>query len=426
MCSKKRKKTVKANDSTVSHPCVVSASSRRVATARKRIWEIDDRLHCSILGTCLTIGELRRIVHRVGLDLNAETTDYELHSVFVNVVESKNQISRLVDKALEKKHHRTLSKFRRCASVDALADLWRTAMASGDVAGAYWGLMSHPLLNDDLHKLAFGDVHMLSHVLGASRNTTRQLLQKTENTLVEKEQKLALTKQVFRKRLRHRDARIDTLQKELAALKDVEWRLALAHNTIFEMRRASGVAKLETERRELSSALKKEQQNHMLADAALLRLGDELADKTVENRNLQKELAALKSENAALEQLLERSVGCPNERTDCEHVVHSGEEKLCGRKIMYIGGRDNLVPHYRQLVHSLGGNLIHHDGWISQSIDGIRKSLDNVDMVVCPVDCVSHGACQQIKAACKHRAVPFIPLRSSGLSSLARGIQEYA
>ncbi|MBN2529497.1 MAG: DUF2325 domain-containing protein [Deltaproteobacteria bacterium] len=383
-------------------------------------------MHCSILGTCLTIGDLKRIVNRLGLEVDNETTDYELHSVFVNAVATRNQISRLVDKLLEKKHQRTLRVFRRCDTETELKLLWQQEVVSGDVKGAYWALMSHRLLNDELRKLAFGDVHMLSHVLAASRNTTRQQLAKAESQLVEKEQKLSLTKQVFRKRLRDRDARIDELQKSLTALKDVERKLALAHNTIFEIRKDSGVAKLESRLLELSESLRKEKQNNQLADATLSRIGDELVAKTLENRRINQKLIGLTNENKALEQLLTQTVGCPNAQDYCEHQIHLGDGSLCGRKIMYIGGRDNLIPHYRQLIHFLGGDLIYHDGWMSQSIDGLKKSLDNVDLVVCPVDCVSHGACQQIKAACKNKAVPFVPLRSLGLSSLARGISEYA
>ena len=32
---------------------------------RKRLWELDPTLHCSIIGTCLTQGELREILRRI-------------------------------------------------------------------------------------------------------------------------------------------------------------------------------------------------------------------------------------------------------------------------------------------------------------------------------------------------------------------------
>ena len=34
-------------------------------------------------------------------------------------------------------------------------------------------------------------------------------------------------------------------------------------------------------------------------------------------------------------------------------------------------------------------------------------------MVFCPIDCVSHQACLKVKALCRRRAKPFVPLRSS-------------
>jgi len=42
--------------------------------------------------------------------------------------------------------------------------------------------------------------------------------------------------------------------------------------------------------------------------------------------------------------------------------------------------------------------------------------------VLCPVDCVSHGACLRAKTFCKRTAKTFVPLRSASLSSLAAGL----
>jgi Uncharacterized protein conserved in bacteria (DUF2325) len=42
--------------------------------------------------------------------------------------------------------------------------------------------------------------------------------------------------------------------------------------------------------------------------------------------------------------------------------------------------------------------------------------------MLCPIDCVSHQACLQVKALCRRRAKPFVPLRSSSATCFARAI----
>jgi hypothetical protein len=46
------------------------------------------------------------------------------------------------------------------------------------------------------------------------------------------------------------------------------------------------------------------------------------------------------------------------------------------------------------------------------------------DIVLCPVDCVSHQACIKAKRFCKGTAKTFVPLRSSGLSSFISGLRQ--
>ncbi len=97
---------------------------------------------------------------------------------------------------------------------------------------------------------------------------------------------------------------------------------------------------------------------------------------------------------------------------------------LCGKTVLYLGGRQNLVPMYKRLIEKQGGYFLHHDGGIEVARNKLPKMLITADVVVCPVDCVSHDACSCVKKMCKRYQKPFALMRSSGLSSLARGISE--
>ena len=78
--------------------------------------------------------------------------------------------------------------------------------------------------------------------------------------------------------------------------------------------------------------------------------------------------------------------------------------------------------HFRSLVESLNGRFSHHDGGVDDNIVRLGGVLSQADVVLCPVDCVSHGACLKAKAFCKQTAKPFVPLRTAGLSSFVAGL----
>jgi hypothetical protein len=107
--------------------------------------------------------------------------------------------------------------------------------------------------------------------------------------------------------------------------------------------------------------------------------------------------------------------GCPDLETE-----HCPGPDLCGKKILYVGGLKKMVPHYRQLVENFGGRFMHHDGGVEVSRNQLPKMLGCADIVFCPVDCVSHDACTCVKKMCKHYRKPFVMMRSSGLSTLAK------
>lgn len=128
-------------------------------------------------------------------------------------------------------------------------------------------------------------------------------------------------------------------------------------------------------------------------------------------------------ENAALESELTTVLACCHSDRGCDHSVERATPHLFGRKILYVGGRSNLVRHYKALVERHGGEFIHHDGGLESSLETLKNGMVSADAVICPIDCVSHSACQSVKQTCKHLDKPFIPLRSAGLSSFARSIQ---
>jgi len=144
---------------------------------RKKLWQIEERLHCSIVGTCLTPAELRLLCRKANLAIHAGMADYELHSAFVAIAGKPCHAARLLQRHLDGKYGSVLRRFSRARSVEELAALWEEALEDGKVAGAWWALVTHPSTPDDLLMRAYGEVHMLSHLASVSiRRELRELV----------------------------------------------------------------------------------------------------------------------------------------------------------------------------------------------------------------------------------------------------------
>src|SRR5215468_9848980 len=111
---------------------------------RFRIWDLHTSLHCSIIGTCLTQGELRRLLRRLKVE-GAETAgDHDLHMLGVLLASRPKGGAKLLQKMLDHRHRLAINRFAKAGDEAEVAALWDAAMKGGDIPGAYWAL-THPL-----------------------------------------------------------------------------------------------------------------------------------------------------------------------------------------------------------------------------------------------------------------------------------------
>jgi uncharacterized iron-regulated protein len=60
---------------------------------RRKLWELSHKLHCPVIGTCLEVAELRKIVRNLGIEQGSVLTDYDVHVSFVSAADTKNLLS---------------------------------------------------------------------------------------------------------------------------------------------------------------------------------------------------------------------------------------------------------------------------------------------------------------------------------------------
>src|SRR6185295_16990061 len=145
-------------------------------------------------------------------------TEHELHKYGVTIAGNKDQGSKLLHKLLDKKHRITVSQFAKAKSEAEVGALWDEAVKRGEIPGAYWAVMSHALTSEALVKRVFGQVHMLSHLVGAANRADIRRLADLEA------ENAALHEKTERQQLQIRDA----VTKRDAKIRDLEALLAKA------------------------------------------------------------------------------------------------------------------------------------------------------------------------------------------------------
>lgn len=400
----------------------------RTARRRRRLWELDPRLHCSIIGTCLTLEDLRRICRRAAISVERPMTDYELHHAFVHVAASPVTVARLANKTLDRKHRQAIDRYARAKSPAELQALWDEALESGQVPGAYWALLTHPLVNDALVDRAAGEVHMLSHLAGASRRADLRRLDALERRSSELQQQLAQAKDAARRRLEDKNKTIAELRRQLRAMRDLKAALAEAQARLARLEGGGAWMELRAEAERYAGELAAARRREAEARAALERWQRRAERQAQRLRGLRQALHASRrderrpgrdlAEGARLAPLCGRD--CPEADPGCPGV------DLCGRCILYVGGRPNLTPHLSDLVRRCNGRLLQHDGGREDPPARLAALLPQADVVVCPLDCVSHDAVRRVKGYCRQHAKRLLLLPSASLSTFARGLQELA
>lgn len=145
---------------------VVGVEPAPQGSRRRRIWELDDHAHCPVVGVCLPIAALRRLVDKV-LGGHALHDDYELHCGVATDCKGRTPIAEAVQRELDRRFDVALRQAARLKTTEALAVWWREASAAGkDLPSAFWATLTHARCTPALTQRVLGEVHMLQHQVG--------------------------------------------------------------------------------------------------------------------------------------------------------------------------------------------------------------------------------------------------------------------
>jgi hypothetical protein len=382
---------------------------------RRRIWEISSNVHCSIIGTCLTTAELRQILVKIQLAGAHEDSDHELHGRAVLLAGRRDHASKLLQKALDRRHRSAIGQFYKARNVEDLRNLWTSAVQRADIPGAYWAILTHPLATDELVRHVFGEVHMLSHLVGAANRADIRRLRELEIETAALRDKVARQQRQLRDAVVSRDATIANLTEALS-------KAIASHSVSSPANGASGESESETTAelvRELRKRLASRTSSCEEMQCRLQRLKAELDLDRKRRHGLERRDSELREELEAADRSLASQV--PEGQPSRDRSID-----LSGVTILYVGGRTNNVVQLRTLSEQCGAAFLHHDGGVDDRSGLLASQVAQADLVYFPVDCVSHNAVAVIKRIARQLGKPYVALRSSGLTSFVSALRRDA
>ncbi len=403
---------------------------------RRKIWQIEPGYLCAIVGTCLGRADLRRLKRKKVFALPASASDYEVHNVFAGIGDGKTAQARALQKVLDEKYASFIRVYNDLHSDDELWQCWQEDSRKDNVPGAFWAIMTHAEASAELVGRVYGECHMISFDTFTQQRSSSTVIRRLEQRLSQEERKsVRVTEKLQREQ--EKCARLRKEQKEFRiSEREVKAELLAVKKERDALVRQIAKEKWQRELEKLKIAYKSLTEENF-------RLQNELKEavQAVAEYRSEIELMQVRSEQLSeyaefgfaqhansvdsVDEIYAASGGCGE---PCESCKDCGTEAcmgpdLCGKMVLYVGGRSNMIHLYRQLVEERGGRFSHHDGGRENSRQQLPRLLSGADVVLCPVDCVSHDACKQVKRICKRYSKPFVMMRSSGVSALEKQLE---
>ncbi|CAN7283836.1 hypothetical protein LJR029_004660 [Caballeronia sp. LjRoot29] len=132
---------------------------------RARLADLDSYMHCSVIGTCLANADLRDIVVRFSAFDFREASDFEVHHAALQIAAEGGPGADALQEVLDNRYKTEIWRFETARNEHELRQLWSAVHRSGDTAGAYWALMTHPPATCELRQRVAGELHGLTYLV---------------------------------------------------------------------------------------------------------------------------------------------------------------------------------------------------------------------------------------------------------------------
>jgi hypothetical protein len=386
-------------------PCDAAdaADSAGLASRRRRLWELSHTCHCPLIGVGLPLGYLRKLVGKMtgGKVLH---DDYEVHVGAVTESGTRNRLSEAMQKEFERRYAPIIQRYRNAKTMEQVGQLWRTAVANGDVAGAFWAGLTHPRCGPELEEQMCRDLHMVQHQAGACARADMSKFNALVDDNARLQRDIAKLQQRANTLLLEKSADAERHEAQLMQARG----LAIGKEAVIDGLRAE-LEQLQASVPDLESRV---------------RLGQRLELMDQRERELRGQIAELTKQASARPA---EPVAAPVRSEPVVPVtVHPMKMpvRLVDQSVLCVGGRSGNVATYRALIERVGAQFSHHDGGLEDNASKLDSSLAAADLVICQTGCISHSAYWRVKDYCKRTGKRCVFIDNPSISSLERGLQE--
>lgn len=376
---------------------------------RRRIWALSRHAHCPVVGVCLPIAVVRRLVDKV-LGGKAVASDYELHCGVNTECRERGPIAEAVQKELDRRYAGALRLAQAQKTTPALQAWWQAQTTGRDVPGALWATLTHPRCDAALEELVLSDIHMIQHQNGTidRADLTRLNALLEESAVLGRE--LGAAQQRCAQQADEHARRTDRLQAELVrARADLLGRDTLIAALQDDLSALEAAVPSLRSRDELTRQVAHQIERIQDLERALLRTRHELER---ERHRAGEALAALHAQAS------------PAPAAPAGEAIVEAPVTLTDRSVLCVGGRAANLPVYRRLVEGVGGRFLHHDGGEEDNVTRLDTTLAAADLVICQTGCISHNAYWRVKDHCKRTGKRCLFVDNPSSASLRRALAE--
>lgn len=381
-----------------------------IAPRRKRIWEIDQVFRCPVVGMCLSVREQRLLCRKVGAAEHAKS-DFAVHEMLVATMNAENPLSRKLEALLARKYEAKHISFLDMAE-DEFVKTWMIAVESGEYSGLLWAAAVRGLSHGAMYEV-FGSMHMAMHEHAKAFVAARG----SRTGMADRGAKLGERVRELEKANRKLGAENARLSRSLSASARQEGGRMPSRGPTGNPAAVAGRVDLEQSLAELREKL-------AARDLETAELRQALKEARQERDRIEDEFLA----HLAMDEAMRKA--CAGE--DCRGEACGGQEctptcpsySLCEKRVLIVGGIERMEKAYRDLVEKRGGIFEYHSGHMKSGAKALENSVQRADVVLCPVNCNSHGACLMVKSLGKKHKKPVHMLRNFSLSSLARTMDD--
>lgn len=324
----------------------------------------------------------------------------------VSLAERHYKAAKLLNKALDERHRIAIHQFAKAHTEDEVRSLWQASVKRGEIPGAYWATLTHPATTRTIIRDAFGEVHMLSHLVGAANRADIRRLCQLEDENAELRARLDKQQTAFREAVVTRDAAIQELRQALACQVASGSSTPKDHNNALHWLVADLERRLATETRR--SAVLAERLSSAKTTVATERSARLSAENEAGVLRQELNVTAASMHAMCCDTASDPAASCP---------------RLNGITLLYVGGRTHHIAQLRAAAERRDARFVHHDGRVEHHLNLLAGLASQADLVVFPVDCISHHAAQMAKQLCRQAGKRFIPFRSASATSLLAALQ---